>query len=67
MLKSEAHSPCINNCCLNEHDICMGCYRSIEEICQWRSLTREEKSAVYQKIVVRKSELDKDFPLIKKI
>jgi predicted Fe-S protein YdhL (DUF1289 family) len=28
-------SPCIRNCCLNEEDICLGCFRSITEIINW--------------------------------
>ncbi|MDD2737459.1 MAG: DUF1289 domain-containing protein [Methylomonas lenta] len=28
-------SPCVRNCCLDEQDICLGCFRSIEEICAW--------------------------------
>ncbi|NOT84827.1 MAG: DUF1289 domain-containing protein [Methylococcaceae bacterium] len=29
-------SPCIKNCCLNEQDVCLGCWRSLDEIKQWR-------------------------------
>jgi len=28
-------SPCVRNCCLDENDICMGCFRSLIEITQW--------------------------------
>jgi predicted Fe-S protein YdhL (DUF1289 family) len=28
-------SPCVRQCCLNEADICLGCFRSLEEIKQW--------------------------------
>ena len=28
-------SPCIRNCCLDTNDICVGCFRSLEEIMQW--------------------------------
>jgi uncharacterized protein len=28
-------SPCIGNCCLDENLICLGCFRSIEEIKEW--------------------------------
>ncbi|MCQ8127468.1 DUF1289 domain-containing protein [Methylomonas rivi] len=28
-------SPCVRNCCLNEQDICLGCFRTLEEICGW--------------------------------
>jgi len=41
-MQSESHripSPCIRNCCLDDEDICLGCFRSLEEICQWGSLS----------------------------
>lgn len=28
-------SPCVRNCCLNDDDICVGCYRSLAEISRW--------------------------------
>ena len=28
-------SPCIRNCCLNEEDVCLGCFRVLAEITQW--------------------------------
>jgi uncharacterized protein len=28
-------SPCIGYCCLDPMDICMGCFRSLDEIKQW--------------------------------
>ncbi|MEQ1739823.1 MAG: DUF1289 domain-containing protein [Methyloglobulus sp.] len=28
-------SPCIRNCCLNEEDVCLGCFRSLKEIVGW--------------------------------
>ena len=39
-------SPCVRNCCLNEQDICLGCFRSLEEIRQWNALTDEAKIKV---------------------
>lgn len=32
-------SPCVRNCCLDREDICLGCYRSIDEILAWTSAT----------------------------
>jgi uncharacterized protein len=28
-------SPCVRNCCLDDNDICVGCYRSLAEITRW--------------------------------
>lgn len=34
-------SPCIRNCCLNEDNICLGCFRSLDEICNWSNADRQ--------------------------
>jgi len=39
-------SPCVRNCCLDEDNICLGCFRSIEEIMRWANATEEEKQGV---------------------
>ncbi|GAA6184587.1 MULTISPECIES: DUF1289 domain-containing protein [Alteromonadaceae] len=36
-------SPCIRNCCLDQHDVCLGCNRSLEEILIWGSADDEQK------------------------
>ncbi|MFM2480239.1 DUF1289 domain-containing protein [Celerinatantimonas sp. YJH-8] len=41
-------SPCIRHCTLSEHDICLGCFRSLDEILQWRSLSDEQRQQVLQ-------------------
>ncbi|MEP1869041.1 MAG: DUF1289 domain-containing protein, partial [Paraglaciecola sp.] len=28
-------SPCVRNCCLDKQDMCVGCYRLIDEILIW--------------------------------
>jgi len=30
--REEVNSPCVNKCELNEHKVCIGCGRTIEEI-----------------------------------
>ncbi|MBN0987267.1 DUF1289 domain-containing protein [Amphritea pacifica] len=39
-------SPCIRNCCLDSDDICMGCYRTLNEILIWHSATEDEKRKI---------------------
>lgn len=36
-------SPCIRNCCLNDDDICVGCYRSLAEITCWSQVDNAVK------------------------
>ncbi|MFW1678555.1 DUF1289 domain-containing protein [Pontibacter sp. JAM-7] len=52
-------SPCCRHCCLDEQDICLGCFRSLAEItgwCQADSLSRREILAKCQQ---RKSDRSK--------
>jgi len=39
-------SPCVRNCCLNDQDICLGCFRSLEEIRHWNASSDEAKIKV---------------------
>ncbi|MCP3849041.1 MAG: DUF1289 domain-containing protein [Gammaproteobacteria bacterium] len=48
------NSPCIRNCCLNEEDICIGCFRSIDEIMCWSASSTQEKIAILERIQERK-------------
>ncbi len=36
-------SPCIRKCCLNEHDICLGCFRSLDEIKLWTQVNDQQR------------------------
>jgi predicted Fe-S protein YdhL (DUF1289 family) len=36
-------SPCISNCCLDDEDICMGCFRHVDEITGWHSANNERR------------------------
>lgn len=36
-------SPCISICALDENDICVGCYRSAEEITRWSQADNAER------------------------
>lgn len=38
--------PCIGNCCLDEHDICMGCFRSLAEIVGWSEASNDERREI---------------------
>ena len=36
-------SPCIRNCCLNDDNICLGCFRSIDEIMLWTQVDEQAR------------------------
>ncbi|MDD2725482.1 MAG: DUF1289 domain-containing protein [Methylovulum sp.] len=35
IVHAHIESPCIRKCCLNEKDMCLGCFRTLSEITQW--------------------------------
>ncbi|TAK62197.1 MAG: DUF1289 domain-containing protein [Methylobacter sp.] len=47
-------SPCVRNCCLNEENVCLGCFRSIDEILQWRDATEQQKQEIINLANARK-------------
>ncbi|MEW6983565.1 DUF1289 domain-containing protein [Colwelliaceae bacterium 6471] len=47
-------SPCVRNCCLDNNDICLGCYRHIDEITGWNGFTNEGKTKVLYSCQQRK-------------
>ena len=49
-------SPCVSICALNEDDICIGCFRSADEIMRWRKMDEEQKRQVYKNIAERTTE-----------
>lgn len=49
-------SPCIRNCCLNENDICLGCFRHVDEIIEWGPASNERKQQILIKIKLRRDE-----------
>lgn len=48
-------SPCVAVCALDENDICIGCYRSGEEITQWGEMNNEKKSEVMKNVAQREA------------
>lgn len=51
---SEIQSPCIRNCCLDNEDVCMGCFRHIEEIKQWGLASHDLKKKFLKNSAKRK-------------
>jgi uncharacterized protein len=46
-------SPCISICALDENDICVGCYRSAEEITRWSQADNVERRSIIASAVTR--------------
>ncbi|MDO6693492.1 DUF1289 domain-containing protein [Aliiglaciecola sp. 3_MG-2023] len=52
-------SPCIRNCCLDQDDVCVGCYRSLQEILDWGSADDERKVNILMDSEIRKNQRNK--------
>lgn len=48
-------SPCIRNCTLDEQDICLGCYRSLQEIVEWAEASTMKKQAIVEAAATRRA------------
>ena len=48
-IDDQVQSPCIENCCLNNEKICLGCFRSIVEIAQWSQMNDRMRLDVLHK------------------
>ncbi|HSC69566.1 MAG TPA: DUF1289 domain-containing protein [Cellvibrio sp.] len=50
-------SPCVRNCCLNDADICVGCFRSLNEITRWSSASDATKLQILKQASERRLEI----------
>jgi len=55
-------SPCIGTCTLGPDDLCIGCFRSADEIASWLSLSAGQRSAIMQALPERGQQLFEDAP-----
>jgi predicted Fe-S protein YdhL (DUF1289 family) len=58
--RDEIASPCVKLCVVHpEERICVGCYRSIDEISRWSRMTHEERATVMEDLPSRAPRLSK--------
>jgi predicted Fe-S protein YdhL (DUF1289 family) len=56
--RDEIESPCVKLCVVHpEARICVGCYRTIDEIAQWSRMTHEERATVMAALPARAPQL----------
>ncbi|MCE9678951.1 DUF1289 domain-containing protein [Shewanella sp. AS1] len=48
-------SPCVARCGLNDDEICMGCFRHIDEIVAWSQSDNGQKQRILDKLPQRRS------------
>ncbi|GMQ89521.1 MAG: hypothetical protein BMS9Abin09_1017 [Gammaproteobacteria bacterium] len=53
---SSVPSPCIRNCCLDEDDVCLGCFRSLDEVIAWGNTDNGEKRRILSHAARRKQD-----------
>ena len=52
--RREVDSPCVKICVIHpEERLCVGCFRSIEEIATWSRLTPDERQAIVADLPAR--------------
>ena len=51
---NEIQSPCIRNCCLDDNDMCIGCFRMMDEILIWGQADDKQKREVLALCASRK-------------
>jgi predicted Fe-S protein YdhL (DUF1289 family) len=56
-------SPCIRNCCLDDKDMCLGCFRTLDEILIWSAASPEQQIDIVRACSKRK--LNKPTPEIR--
>jgi uncharacterized protein len=56
--KDRVMSPCVRNCCLNEQDICLGCFRSLDEIKQWLLVDDFTRRLILARANIRKLKVE---------
>ncbi len=55
---NDMKSPCVRNCCLNENNICMGCFRTISEIIDWSQADTEKRKTILHMARQREKKVD---------
>jgi len=44
-------TPCVAVCTTTFDEVCRGCGRTVDEVAQWVFMTREQKEAVWRRII----------------
>ena len=52
---NEVASPCVSICALNENDVCVGCYRTSDELTRWWGMNNTEKLATVERAKEREN------------
>jgi len=54
--RDEIQSPCLKICIVDPKSrLCMGCYRSIDEVRDWSRMTDQQRSAIMEELPAREN------------
>ena len=59
---NEIASPCVRRCCLDDHDVCCGCGRALQEILDWHGASAEQRRAILARAAERQAERRRRYP-----
>jgi uncharacterized protein len=57
-------SPCIRNCCLNEDDVCLGCFRTLAEIVGWADADNPSRQKILENTAYRRTAYHQNYKII---
>ncbi|MGJ8680973.1 DUF1289 domain-containing protein [Paraglaciecola sp.] len=49
-------SPCVSNCCLDDKDMCVGCFRMMDEILVWAESDNQQRKLILASCEKRRAE-----------
>ncbi|MCA6065308.1 DUF1289 domain-containing protein [Thalassolituus marinus] len=52
-MTTPVRSPCVSICALDDNDVCVGCYRTGQEISSWGRFSDDERREVLKKVAER--------------
>ena len=52
----KSQSPCVRNCCLDDNDVCLGCFRTMSEIIAWGQANNDERKVILNNAKNREKE-----------
>jgi len=58
MMEKQLPHP-VSMCCLDDNDICMGCFRSIQEILDWGEAGLQGRLEILRAVEERKLEMER--------
>lgn len=54
--QEDIYSPCIRKCCLDNDDICLGCFRALNEIITWTQIDDTTHLQLLEKAKIRQQQ-----------